>query len=43
VNGSSTRPATSSDTRYVVFESTATNLIKGDTNAAGDIFCVPVP
>jgi Tol biopolymer transport system component len=34
----STAPAVSSDGRYVVFESNATNLVTGDTNAIMDIF-----
>jgi Tol biopolymer transport system component len=37
-NGSSLTPALSSDGRYVVFGSNATNLISGDTNGATDIF-----
>jgi Tol biopolymer transport system component len=31
-------PAISNDGRYVVFESTATNLVQGDTNLAADVF-----
>ena len=31
-------PASSSDGRYVVFQSNATNLVAGDTNACSDIF-----
>ncbi|MGH8527255.1 MAG: hypothetical protein ACREXY_24535, partial [Gammaproteobacteria bacterium] len=31
-------PAISDDGRFVAFESTATNLVTGDTNAAADIF-----
>ncbi|CAA6603808.1 hypothetical protein MTBLM1_140018 [Rhodospirillaceae bacterium LM-1] len=37
-NGGSSSPAISSDGRYVVFASTATNLVSGDTNASSDIF-----
>ncbi|MBI3847249.1 MAG: PD40 domain-containing protein [Planctomycetes bacterium] len=37
-NGFCGRPAISGDARYVVFQSTATNLVVGDTNALGDIF-----
>lgn len=37
-NGPSTNPAVSGDGRYVVFESTATNLVVGDTNGSSDIF-----
>ncbi len=37
-SGASTRPALSSDGRYVVFRSEATNLITGDTNGVDDIF-----
>jgi flagellin-like hook-associated protein FlgL len=36
--GSSFDPAISADGRYVVFESSATNLVAGDTNARSDIF-----
>jgi len=36
--GASTRPQLSADGRYVVFESAATNLVVGDTNAATDVF-----
>ncbi len=31
-------PAISGDGRHVVFESTATNLVPGDTNLAADVF-----
>ena len=37
-NDRSRRPQLSADGRYVVFESTATNLIAGDTNGKPDIF-----
>ena len=37
-NGSSDHPILSSDGRYVVFESWASNLVSGDTNGRGDIF-----
>ncbi|MBI4849047.1 MAG: PASTA domain-containing protein [Nitrospirae bacterium] len=37
-NGSSANPSVSSDGRYVVFESVASNLVADDTNAASDIF-----
>jgi len=37
-NGSSFQPAISGDGRYVAFESDATNLVSGDTNAANDVF-----
>jgi hypothetical protein len=37
-NDSSGRPSISRDGRYVVFESTATNLIPGDTNGSIDVF-----
>jgi Tol biopolymer transport system component len=37
-NGSSSRPSVSSNGRYVAFESQATNLVAGDTNAVVDIF-----
>ncbi|MHB8780292.1 MAG: TolB family protein, partial [Candidatus Geothermincolia bacterium] len=36
--GDSFNPAFSSDGRYLVFESTASDLVAGDTNAATDIF-----
>jgi Tol biopolymer transport system component len=32
------RPSLSADGRYVVFDSTAPNLVAGDTNAAADVF-----
>ena len=41
-NGPSNRPVISADGRYVAFESTATNLILGDTNGFSDIFVVDV-
>jgi Tol biopolymer transport system component len=37
-NGSSENVAISTDGRYVVFDSVASNLVAGDTNDAGDIF-----
>jgi Tol biopolymer transport system component len=37
-NGGSYGPSVSADGRFVVFNSYATNLVTGDTNAAGDIF-----
>ncbi len=37
-DGQSLAPAISGDGRYVVFESDSTNLVKGDTNQAWDIF-----
>ena len=37
-NGSSGDPVISKDGRYVAFESGATNLVSGDTNAELDIF-----
>ena len=37
-NGDSSRPAISSDGRFVVFTSSATNLVAGDTNGCDDIF-----
>ena len=37
-NADSDEPDISSDGRFVVFNSTATNLVPGDTNGAGDIF-----
>ncbi|HEY7500088.1 MAG TPA: hypothetical protein VH740_16320 [Vicinamibacterales bacterium] len=36
--GASSAPAISGDGRFVIFSSTATNLVAGDTNAASDIF-----
>ena len=38
VGGPSENPSISADGRYVVFASTATNLVLGDTNGAKDIF-----
>ena len=32
------RPAISADARYVVFASTASNLVDGDTNGKEDVF-----
>jgi Tol biopolymer transport system component len=37
-NGASQRPRLSSDGRYVVFESAATNLVGGDSNGRLDVF-----
>ncbi|HWP30918.1 MAG TPA: hypothetical protein VNK96_04215 [Fimbriimonadales bacterium] len=37
-NGGSTDPCISADGRYVAFESTAKNLVSGDTNNAADVF-----
>jgi len=37
-NGASFWPDVSADGRYVIFQSAATNLVPGDTNAASDIF-----
>lgn len=37
-NGDSYAPSISSNGRYVVFESVASNLVAGDTNALSDIF-----
>lgn len=37
-NGPAITPAISGDGRYVVFQSTATNLVAGDTNGVGDVF-----
>jgi len=37
-DGGSIYPSISSDGRYVAFDSTATNLVAGDTNARGDVF-----
>ena len=37
-NGASTTPSISADGRYVAFQSLASNLVAGDTNAAGDAF-----
>lgn len=37
-NGASSRPAISANGRYIVFESTATNLQPGDTNGFSDIY-----
>ncbi|WP_207462104.1 PD40 domain-containing protein [Azospirillum sp. SYSU D00513] len=39
-DGNSLRSAISSDGRYVLFESDASNLVAGDTNAAKDLFLV---
>jgi len=37
-NGTSTEPDISADGRYVVFHSSASNLVVGDTNGAPDVF-----
>jgi Tol biopolymer transport system component len=37
-NGHSERPALSADGRYVAFESGASNLVRGDSNDARDVF-----
>ncbi len=37
-NGQSNNPDISDDGRYVVFDSTGTNLVSGDTNSATDVF-----
>ena len=37
-DGSSVRGATSEDGRFIAFDSVATNLVAGDTNAVSDIF-----
>jgi Tol biopolymer transport system component len=37
-NGSSLNPAISADGRFVAFQSTAPNLVAGDTNAVPDVF-----
>jgi Tol biopolymer transport system component len=37
-NGASVKPAMSADGRYVVFESTASNLVPGDNNGQPDVF-----
>ena len=37
-NGASSGSSISADGRYVAFGSVASNLVRGDTNAAGDIF-----
>lgn len=37
-NGGSTDPCISADGRYIAFESTAKNLVSGDTNNAADVF-----
>jgi Tol biopolymer transport system component len=37
-NGDSSNPAISSDGRFVAFDSVASNLVAGDTNAVADVF-----
>jgi hypothetical protein len=39
-NGASSQPVLSEDGRYIVFTSTATNLVVGDTNGVADVFRV---
>ncbi len=41
-NNASSGPSISADGRYVAFDSTATNLITGDTNGVCDVFAAPV-
>ncbi len=38
VNSAAFEPAISADGRFVVFRSSATNLVTGDNNSAGDVF-----
>ena len=42
-NGESGSPVISADGRFVVFESSASNLVAGDTNGENDIFLRPWP
>jgi len=42
-NSNSTFPAISGDGQYILFQSNATNLVSGDTNATTDIFVVGNP
>lgn len=37
-NGNSERPVVSADGRFIVYQSQASNLVKGDTNKAWDVF-----
>ena len=37
-NAASLEPSISDDGRYITFQSSATNLVSGDTNGTGDIF-----
>lgn len=37
-NGPSSQPSISSDGRYITFQSSATNLVPGDTNTLSDVF-----
>ena len=37
-NGPSSNPDVSADGRYVVFQSSASNLVTGDTNGQADVF-----
>ena len=37
-DSASQRPAISADGRFVAFDSSATNLVAGDTNSASDVF-----
>jgi len=41
-NGNSNRPSMSSDGTKIVFDSVATNLISGDTNAHNDVFLATI-
>jgi Tol biopolymer transport system component len=41
-DGYSDYPMISADGKFVVFESTATSLVAGDTNGVADIFRVPI-
>lgn len=43
VGGDSLRPRLSGNGRFVIFESDATNLVPGDTNASMDIFLIALP
>jgi Tol biopolymer transport system component len=46
-NGNSRSPAISADARYVLFDSSASNLVSGDTNGQSDVFmrstCIGAP
>lgn len=42
-NGASNSPVLSADGRFVAFRSAASNLVRGDTNAAEDIFVYEIP
>jgi len=41
-NGQSTKPRLSSDGRYIIFTSSATNLVQTDTNSKDDVFICEV-